>query len=142
MTASTQTNRSCGTESPVRNPTDSTPPAHVILNRGLLTHNHVRHSHEFEVQSGMLICPKTGSHPDDEWEKIEVEAMKEIIDLYGKTWHFWQVDRGDKLPLGKSFHFSNLLSRPLLLFCILLEPQEIALALCETAYIPDQAAQS
>ena len=26
--------------------------------------------------------------------------MKEVIGLYGKTWHFWQVDRGDKLPLG------------------------------------------
>ena len=20
--------------------------------------------------------------------------------IYGKTWHTWQVDRGDKLPLG------------------------------------------
>ncbi len=22
--------------------------------------------------------------------------------LYGKTYHFWQVDRGDKLPLGQA----------------------------------------
>jgi Protein of unknown function (DUF1264) len=26
--------------------------------------------------------------------------MNQVIGLYGKTWHFWQVDRGDKLPLG------------------------------------------
>ena len=26
--------------------------------------------------------------------------MKVLIGTYGKTWHFWQVDRGDKLPLG------------------------------------------
>ena len=23
-----------------------------------------------------------------------------MITLYGKVYHFWQVDRGDKLPLG------------------------------------------
>lgn len=26
--------------------------------------------------------------------------MEEIIPLYGKTFHFWQVDRGDTVPLG------------------------------------------
>lgn len=26
--------------------------------------------------------------------------MEEIIPLYGKTFHFWQVDRGDAVPLG------------------------------------------
>ena len=26
--------------------------------------------------------------------------MKVLIGTYGKTWHTWQVDRGDKLPLG------------------------------------------
>ena len=26
--------------------------------------------------------------------------MKQVIRLYGKTFHLWQVDRGDKLPLG------------------------------------------
>lgn len=27
--------------------------------------------------------------------------MNEVIGLYGKTWHFWQVDAGNKFPLGK-----------------------------------------
>ena len=26
--------------------------------------------------------------------------MNDIQNTYGKTWHFWQVDRGDPLPLG------------------------------------------
>ncbi len=26
--------------------------------------------------------------------------MEDVVGLYGKTYHFWQVDRGDKLPLG------------------------------------------
>ncbi|KAJ5799025.1 uncharacterized protein N7503_006530 [Penicillium pulvis] len=58
------------------------------------------HSHDFEVKSGMLILPKPENADPDEWEKAEKEAMKEIVGLYGKTWHFWQVDRGDSLPLG------------------------------------------
>ncbi len=28
--------------------------------------------------------------------------MNEVIGLYGKTWHFWQVDKGAQLPLGES----------------------------------------
>ena len=31
-----------------------------------------------------------------------VDAEK-LVDTYGKTWHFWQVDRGDELPLGESW---------------------------------------
>lgn len=58
------------------------------------------HSHEFEVSSGMLIHPKPAGHDYDEWEKVELAAMQEVMGLYGKTWHFWQVDRGDTLPLG------------------------------------------
>ena len=26
--------------------------------------------------------------------------MKKLVTTYGKTWHTWQVDRGDKIPLG------------------------------------------
>ena len=32
---------------------------------------------------------------------MEKEAMKEIVGLYGKTWHFWQVDAGHEYPLGQ-----------------------------------------
>jgi len=38
--------------------------------------------------------------PGKVWEVAETEEMKSIVGLYGKTWHFWQVDRGDKIPLG------------------------------------------
>ena len=58
------------------------------------------HSHEFEVASGMLVLPKPESKGTAEWEQFELEAMKEVVGLYGKTWHFWQVDRGDQYPLG------------------------------------------
>lgn len=48
----------------------------------------------------MLIMPNP-SMPNAVWEIAETEEMKEIVGLYGKTYHFWQVDRGDALPLGK-----------------------------------------
>ncbi|MBK8856651.1 MAG: OBAP family protein [Opitutaceae bacterium] len=51
------------------------------------------HSHRYEVMSGLLLAPGLS---------VEAEAalMKELVSTYGKTWHLWQVDRGDKLPLG------------------------------------------
>lgn len=51
------------------------------------------HSHHYEVSSGALVIPDLTS------EK-ELEAMKMVVSTYGKTWHTWQIDRGDKLPLG------------------------------------------
>ena len=50
----------------------------------------------------MLVMPIPPSHQNrpEEWEKLETEAMRQVIGLYGKTWHFWQIDRGDELPLG------------------------------------------
>jgi hypothetical protein len=61
------------------------------------------HSHEFEVKSGMLVLPYPTSHrgKEDEWDKLETEAMKEVVGLYGKLYHFWQVDKGHDLPLGQ-----------------------------------------
>jgi len=58
------------------------------------------HSHNYEVKSGMLIMPNPAI-PNAVWEVAETEEMKEVVGLYGKTFHFWQVDRGDMLPLGK-----------------------------------------
>ncbi|KAJ7275143.1 hypothetical protein O6H91_10G108200 [Diphasiastrum complanatum] len=51
------------------------------------------HSHEYEVQSGVLFAP---------WipETLEKVPMSEICKTYGKVFHFWQYDRGDTLPLG------------------------------------------
>ena len=51
------------------------------------------HSHRYEVMSGQLIAPGV---PD----VAEKEVMKKLVTTYGKTWHTWQIDRGDKLPLG------------------------------------------
>ncbi|CAG8625076.1 3337_t:CDS:2 [Gigaspora margarita] len=33
-------------------------------------------------------------------DKAEEKLMEDLINTYGKTWHFWQVDRGDPLPFG------------------------------------------
>lgn len=38
--------------------------------------------------------------PDALWETAETKEMEEVVGLYGKTFHFWQVDRGDIVPLG------------------------------------------
>lgn len=51
------------------------------------------HSHKYEVCSGLLIMPGVP-------EMMEDSEMKKLGDTYGKTWHFWQVDRGDPLPYG------------------------------------------
>jgi len=52
------------------------------------------HSHNYEVMSGSLVAPRVPAMMED-------KLMKELIDTYGKTWHMWQVDRGDELPLGE-----------------------------------------
>lgn len=51
------------------------------------------HSHKFEVMSGQLIAPGIPAIAEN-------ELMQKLVTTYGKTWHTWQIDRGDKLPLG------------------------------------------
>ncbi len=51
------------------------------------------HSHRYEVMSGQLVAPGIPA-------VAERELMQKLVTTYGKTWHTWQVDRGDKLPLG------------------------------------------
>ncbi|KAF2859975.1 DUF1264-domain-containing protein [Piedraia hortae CBS 480.64] len=58
------------------------------------------HSHVFEVKSGMLFLPKPEGVSKEEWEKEELKEMEQVVTLYGKVYHLWQVDRGDELPLG------------------------------------------
>lgn len=58
------------------------------------------HTHEYEVKSGMLIMPTPPGVPDAIWNRAETAEMHDITPLYGKTYHFWQVDRGDPVPLG------------------------------------------
>lgn len=60
------------------------------------------HSHVFEVKSGMLIMPQPNPLvPQAVWDKAETAEVGEVVKLYGKVYHLWQVDRGDKLPLGE-----------------------------------------
>lgn len=51
------------------------------------------HSHRYEVMSGLLTAPGLAG-------AAEQELMQGLVSTYGKTWHLWQVDRGDRLPLG------------------------------------------
>ncbi|KAK3070924.1 hypothetical protein LTR53_009577 [Teratosphaeriaceae sp. CCFEE 6253] len=59
------------------------------------------HSHVFEVKSGMLVMPTPPYVPASVWEVAETKEMEQVVGLYGKVFHLWQTDRGDKLPLGK-----------------------------------------
>ncbi|XP_022992382.1 oil body-associated protein 1A-like [Cucurbita maxima] len=51
------------------------------------------HSHEYEVKSGTLFMPGMPG-------AIERVDLEKVCKTYGKVFHFWQVDRGDILPLG------------------------------------------
>jgi len=51
------------------------------------------HSHRYEVMSGLLTAPGLAG-------VAERELMQGLVSTYGKTWHLWQVDRDDRLPLG------------------------------------------
>lgn len=60
------------------------------------------HSHVFEVKSGMLIMPQPSALvPTAAWEQAESAEMEDVIELYGKVYHLWQVDKGHKIPLGE-----------------------------------------
>lgn len=60
------------------------------------------HSHVFEVKSGMLIMPQPSALvPQGAWDKAETAEMHDVIELYGKVYHLWQVDKGHKIPLGE-----------------------------------------
>jgi hypothetical protein len=51
------------------------------------------HSHVHEVKSGQLIAPAIPA-------AAEHALMEKLVGTYGKTWHTWHTDMGDKLPLG------------------------------------------
>ncbi|XP_061338751.1 oil body-associated protein 1B-like [Gastrolobium bilobum] len=51
------------------------------------------HSHEYEVKSGLYFMPGVPG-------PIERKDMENVCKTYGKVYHFWQVDKGDTLPLG------------------------------------------
>ncbi|KAL2931004.1 Oil body-associated protein 2A [Bienertia sinuspersici] len=51
------------------------------------------HSHTFEIKEGLWINPRVPG-------LIENSELQTFAKSYGKFWCTWQVDRGDKLPLG------------------------------------------
>lgn len=51
------------------------------------------HTHEFEVKSGVLFMPGIPG-------PVQRLDLEKVCKTYGKTVHFWQVDKGDNLPLG------------------------------------------
>ncbi|KAK1379466.1 oil body-associated protein 1A [Heracleum sosnowskyi] len=51
------------------------------------------HSHEYEVKSGVLFMPGVPG-------PIQRQDLDKVAKTYGKVIHFWQVDKGDDLPLG------------------------------------------
>lgn len=51
------------------------------------------HSHDYEVKSGVLFMPGVPG-------PIQRQDLDKVAKTYGKTIHFWQVDKGDNLPLG------------------------------------------
>ena len=51
------------------------------------------HSHHYETTSDLLVMPGIPA-------LVETVAMRTLANTYGKTWHTWQIDRGDTLPLG------------------------------------------
>lgn len=51
------------------------------------------HTHEFEVKGGVLFMLGVPG-------VVERRDLEKVCKTYGKTIHFWQVDRGDALPLG------------------------------------------
>ncbi|KAF5199411.1 Oil body-associated protein 1a [Thalictrum thalictroides] len=51
------------------------------------------HSHEYEVKSGILNLPGVPG-------PVQRLDLDKVCKTYGKVFHFWQVDKGDSLPLG------------------------------------------
>lgn len=45
--------------------------------------------------------PRPTGVPSAAWEVAENKEMEQVVTLYGKVYHLWQTDRGDKLPLGE-----------------------------------------
>ncbi|KAI9141621.1 hypothetical protein BKA69DRAFT_1109520 [Paraphysoderma sedebokerense] len=58
------------------------------------------HSHVYEVKGGVIHMPSRTGVPRAVIRPAEKAEMEKLVDTYGKTFHFWQIDRGDPLPYG------------------------------------------
>ncbi|KAI5064691.1 hypothetical protein GOP47_0019386 [Adiantum capillus-veneris] len=51
------------------------------------------HSHLYEIEQGLWVNPGVP-------EVMQKMELKKLAKTYGKFWCTWQVDRGDKIPMG------------------------------------------
>ncbi|XP_062018020.1 oil body-associated protein 2A-like [Rosa rugosa] len=51
------------------------------------------HSHAYEIKAGLWVNPRVP-------EMVGRPELENLAKTYGKFWCTWQVDRGDRLPLG------------------------------------------
>ncbi|XP_050370569.1 oil body-associated protein 2A [Argentina anserina] len=51
------------------------------------------HSHAYEIKAGLWVNPRIP-------EMVAKPELENLAKTYGKFWCTWQVDRGDRLPLG------------------------------------------
>ncbi|KAJ3282018.1 hypothetical protein HK104_011148 [Borealophlyctis nickersoniae] len=58
------------------------------------------HSHVYEIKGGVLTLPVSQLIPASVHAEMENAVCEKLVRTYGKTFHFWQVDRGDELPFG------------------------------------------
>lgn len=52
------------------------------------------HSHAYEIKAGLWANPRVP-------EAVVKTELEDLAKSYGKFWCTWQVDRGDKLPMGE-----------------------------------------
>lgn len=48
----------------------------------------------------LLLSSLLPGTPVTVWSAAELEEMKDLFPVYGKTYHLWQIDRGDTVPMG------------------------------------------
>ena len=53
------------------------------------------HPHNYEILSGQLIAPNIPG-------PVEKELFEGKMNSYGKTWHVWATDQGERLPTGEA----------------------------------------
>lgn len=68
------------------------------------------HTHFHEVKSGLLVMPKPNMIPNVAWDIAETKEMNELVNWVGKTYHFWQIDKGHELPFGEPQLMMSLLN--------------------------------
>ncbi|XAR66616.1 hypothetical protein NMG60_11012904 [Bertholletia excelsa] len=75
------------------------------------------HSHAHEIQSGLWVNPRVP-------EMVLKSELNDLAKTYGKFWCTWQVDRGDRLPLGAP--------------ALMMSPQEVNLGIVRAELVKER----